>query len=355
MLVTHADARRAAHIARGKGGTIERFVHRSDAGTGSTLTRRRVLTLAAGLCAGASLAQGPALRKVGMLFFGSEAPAGYASEPIVRELAKLGWEERRTVEYHVRYAGGRREPYPQLAAELSALPLDAIFSAGSDIARAFLPIASAVPVVFAVSDDPVASGTVQSLARPGGRFTGVTFMSPELAGKRLELLKAVVTDLRRVAVLTDAGHDALYVPEFAQASRSMQVEPLPIRFESAADFPGAFAEARRLRAEAMFVVPSRYTLVYAQQLAKLSLEHGLPAISAYDTFVRAGGLMSYGPTMAEVLQRAASLVDRVLKGARPATLPVEQPVHHELIVNGRTAAAFRMTLPQTVLVRATVI
>ena len=319
------------------------------------LARRRLIVLAAVALAHASPARTARTARVGMLFFGNEPARGSADEAIVRALAALGWSDGRNIAYTLRYAGGRRDRYPALAAELDSLAPDAIFCIGSDIARTFLPIASAVPVVFAVSDDPLASGMVKSFARPGGRFTGVSFMSPELAGKRLEIVKAVVPALRRIVVLTDALHDALYVPAFAQAAQRMQVEPLPIRFESSSDFPAAFAEASRLRADAMFVVPSRFTLVYARELAQLSIAHRIPAISAYDTFARGGGLLSYGPTMEESLQRAASLVDRVLKGASPATLPVEQPTRHVLLVNAATAAALGLAIPEAVLLQATVI
>jgi putative ABC transport system substrate-binding protein len=278
-----------------------------------------------------------------LLFFGDPTPGG---EPIVRHLARLGWDESRgTVAYEARFARGRRESYPALAAELSALPLDAQFTVGTDLLRALQPSASKVPVVFIVSDDPVATGLVASLAgRPGGRFTGVSFMSPQLAGKRLELLREIVPSLGRVAALTDAGHLGLYVPELERAAQALGVTVVPIAFEAPEEFPAAFARARASGAQAMFVVPSRYTLAYAQRIASLAVEHRIAAISAYDSFARSGGLMAYGPTAEESTERAAAMLDRVLRGAKPADMPVEQASRIELIVNKDAVAAMKLTL-----------
>lgn len=354
MLCARRRSRPASPSARASRGATIEAKGREGAllQPGRRVAGRRLLAMLATLHPLSFAASAATPLRVGMLFFGSAPAGGNGDQAIVRELASLGWIEGRTIGYAMRYANGRRESYPALAAELSRLPLDAIFCIGSDVARAFLGVEATVPVIFAVSDDPVASGMVRSLARPGGRFTGVSFMSPELAGKRLEILKAVVPALRRVAVLTDAAHDALYVPAFERAAGAMDVAPLPLHFEAASDFPAAFARAVSAGAQAMFVVPSRYTLAYARDLAALSIAHRLPAISAYDTFARSGGLMSYGPTMEESLKRAASFVDRVLKGASPATLPVEQPARHVLLVNRQAAAALSLALPESVLLQA---
>lgn len=315
--------------------------------------RRRVL-IGAVACAFAGAVPGQVPQRtarVGMLFFGSPPPGGHAAEPIVRELATLGWIEGRNIGYAMRYASGRREAFPVLAAELSAMPLDLIFCVGTDAARTFHPIASSTPIVFAASDDPVASGMVRSLARPGGRFTGVSFMSPQLAAKRLELLKELIPALRRVAVLSDPGHEA-YVPEFARAAEAMKVSLVTIRFDAPSEFSSAFAPAKEAGVDAMFVVPSRYTLFFARQLAELSIEHRLPAISAYDAFARGGGLLAYGPTSKELIARSASFIDRILRGAKPADLPIEQASGVALLVNLATADALGLTIPPSILLRA---
>ena len=316
------------------------------------IRRRVILGAVAAAFAGSASGQIPTrTARIGMLFFGAPPAGGNAAEPIVRQLTELGWVEGRNVEYAMRYAGGKREAFPALAAELSALPLDVIFSVGSDVARTFRPIASSTPVVFAASDDPVATGIVSSLARPGGRFTGVSFMSPQLAAKRLELLKEMLPAVRRVAVLTDPGHEA-YLPEFVRAAETMNVALTTIRFETAAEFAAAFASAKAAGADALFVVPSRYTLAYGRQLAELSIKHRLPAISAYDAFARAGGLLAYGPTSQEMIVRAASFIDRILRGAKAGDLPVEQASGVALLVNATTAKALGLTIPPSILVRA---
>ena len=286
-----------------------------------------------------------------MLFFGAPPAGGNAAEPIVRRLTELGWIEGRNVEYAMRYAGGKREAFPALAAELSALPLDVIFSVGSDVARTFRPIASNTPVVFAASDDPVASGIVSSLARPGGRFTGVSFMSPQLAAKRLELLKEMLPALRRVAVLTDPGHEA-YLPEFVRAAETMNVALTTIRFETAAEFAAAFANAKAAGADALFVVPSRYTLAYGRA-ARGVVDHASSSRDLRLRCFRAGGRSArLRPTSQEMIVRAASFIDRILRGAKAGDLPVEQASGVALLVNATTAKALGLAMPPSILSRA---
>ena len=322
-----------------------------DDGTPASPLRRRLL---AGLAAALPLplkAQAPrGSARVGMLYFGEPAPGG---EAIVRLLARHGWDEARgNLSYVARYARGRRDAYPALAAELAAMPLDALFCIGTDILRVVQPLASRAPVVFVVSDDPVATGLVASLARPGGRFTGVSFMSPQLAAKRLQLLREVVPGLRRVAALTDPGHLGLYVPELERAARELGIAIVPVQFETTDEFPAAFATMRTAGTEGLFVVPSRYTLAYAKRIGALCVEHGIPAISAYDAFARGGGLMSYGPTSEETLERAASILDRVLRGAKPADVPVEQPARVALLINAGAVSAMKLKVPPGFLARA---
>ncbi len=308
----------------------------------------------------AALAVAPALRaqspsrppRIGMLFFGERPAEGIAAEPIVRALAALGWVDGRNVALDVRYARGDRERYPALAAELGAAAPTVLFCIGSDILKAFARETSNVPVVFAVSDDPVANGLVATLARPGGRYTGVSFMSPQLAAKRLELLREFLPSMRRLAVMSDVGHHAIYMPELARAADAARIELSTFVYESPGDFAGVYTKAKAAGAEALFVMPSRYTLAYARQLADLSIEHRLPSISAYDAFARGGGLVAYGPTTADVLASAATFIDRILRGAKPADLPVELAPRIALIVNARTASALGLAIPPAVLARA---
>jgi putative ABC transport system substrate-binding protein len=177
-------------------------------------------------------------------------------------------------------------------------------------------------------------------------------MSPELAGKRLELLKAALPKLHRVAVLYDPEHRATYMSDMQAAAEGMRVDVLPLRFDTPAAFPAAFAAATKYSADAMFVEPSRFTLVYAHRLGELAIEHRIAAISAYDTFAHAGGLLAYGARYAEQAVRAAALIDRILKGAEPADIPVEQPTRFALVINLKTAKALGLTIPQALLLRA---
>lgn len=316
------------------------------------MNRRDALAGFAALVAARTLpAQVPARPpRVAFLFFGAPPPEGIGAEPIVRRLAAYGWVDRGKASFVARWARGDATAYAGLAGELAALAPDVCCAIGSDIAQTLVHAAPAVPVVFAVSDDPVANGMVASLARPGARATGVVFMSPELAGKRLEILREIAPGIRRVAVLTDSRHRALYLPPLERAAAALGLALTTSTFESPADFDAAFARAAG--AEGVFVVPSRYSLAYAGRMAEIAAARRLPAISAYDAFARAGGLVSYGPTVDEVLARLATQIDRVLRGARPEDTPVEQPTRIALIVNRRTAATIGLAIPPALLARA---
>ena len=318
--------------------------------------RRRLVCAAAAALALSPLvvrAQAPARTvRIGILSFCDPPKPGTAADPITVALRRLGYVEGRNVAYVRRYAAGKRDAYTALARDLLHERLDVIYTPGSDIARAFAAESPRVPVVFAVSDDPVAGGLVQSLARPGGMFTGVTLMSPELAGKRLELLRMALPSLRRVAILYDPEHRATYMSDMKSAAERMGIDFLPIRFNEPGDFSNAFATATKYGADSMFIEPSRFTLVYARRLGELAIQHRIPAISAYDTFAHAGGLLAYGARYEEQAVRAAALIDRIVNGARPADLPVEQPTRFALVVNLRTAKALGLTMPDSLLLRA---
>ncbi len=317
-------------------------------------SRRRFLALAAALPASSrALAQSARPRhRVATLEFGAPPPAGAPPAPIERHLAALGYVDGRDVEYLRHYAAGKRDAFASIVAAALAGRPDVVFVAGSDIARTIKAAAPRVPVVFVVSDDPIASGYVQSLARPGGRFTGVSLMSPQLAGKRLEVLAMALPSLKRLAMLYAPEHLAAYPAEMERACRERGIELSEIAFDSPEGFEPALAEAARSRADALFVEPSRYTLAYAPMLAELAIRHRLPAISAYDAFARAGGLVSYGPRVDEAVGRAAAQIVRVLRGTPPADIPVEQPERIALVLNARTARALGIALPKPLLLIA---
>ena len=325
------------------------------AGGRTFLSRREFLAAGVGVALAASRARAqpaPRVPRIGILNFGPPPQAGAPPEPIVRYLAELGYRAGTTVAYEVRYAIGDRDAYPRLAHELLQRDLDVLFLPGSDIGPTLAEQKPAIPVVFAISDDPVAGGVVASLARPGGRVTGVTHMSPELAGKRLEILKEAVPKLQRVAVLHDPTTIVQYYGQLELASGEAGVRLVPAPYRSTADFAPAFASARRAGAQAIFVEPNRYTLGYAKEVAALAISHRIPAISAYDAFVRGDGLLSYGATANDIIGRAAAQIDKILRGTPPGDIPVEQPVRFALVVNNRAASAMSLTLPQSLLLRA---
>jgi putative ABC transport system substrate-binding protein len=259
------------------------------------------LALSSALAPLLARAQAPARNvTIGILNFGDAPKTGAPPEPITVALRGLGYVEGRNVRYIRRYAGGKRDAYAMLAAAILREPVDVVYTPGSDIAQAFKAAGPRVPIVFTASDDPVASGLVQTLARPGGMFTGVTLMSPELAGKRLELLKIALPALRRVAILYDPQHNASYMADMQAAAQRMDVAFLPVRVDEPTGFPAAFDTATKYRADAMFVEPNRFTLICA----------------------------------------------------RPADLPVEQPTRFVLVVNQRTAKALGLALPESLLLRA---
>jgi putative ABC transport system substrate-binding protein len=318
--------------------------------------RRRFL-----VAAGASLLARPFLTRaaardrpprIGILNFGDPPASGSPPEPIVRYLAELNYVAGTSITYEYRYARGDRDRYVVLARELAAADPDVLFMPGSDIAPTLAAVTPAMPVVFAVSDDPVASGVVASLSRPGGRVTGVTHMSPELAAKRLQILKEAVPKLRRVAVLYEPGQVVQYYRQLELASRSAGIRLVPVPYRTVAELAPAFAAARRADAQAMFVEPNRFTLAYARQVAALAIDHRIPAISAYDAFVRGNGMLSYGATANEIVGRAAAQIDKILRGTPPGDIPVEQPVRFALVVNARAAEALQLKLPQALLLRA---
>jgi putative ABC transport system substrate-binding protein len=268
-------------------------------------------------------------------------------------LRDLGYIEGENIVIERRYAMGNRDKLPELAAELVGLKMDAIVSLGPATPIAAKVIKS-IPVVMAYSGDPVDAGIVASLARPGGNVTGMSFFAAALAGKRVELLKETDSKISRVAILANPGHagEQLELRETQTAARALDVahQYLPVR--AADDFNEAFRLLVRERAEALIAFPDALTMAHRKEIAEFSVKSRIPSMSGWREFVEAGGLMSYGPNLFESFRRVATHVDKVLKGTRPAELPVEQPTKFELVINLKTAKALNLTIPQPVLYRA---
>ena len=285
-----------------------------------------------------------------------------AANPHLREaflqgLRDLGYVEGRNVVIEYRYAEGKLERLPALAAELVALKVDVIVAAGTLAALAAKQATRTLPIVFAAAADPVTDGLVTSLARPGGNVTGLSNLAPELVGKRLELLKQAVPGVSRVAVLWQPGglgerteKDMLKGADVA--ARALGVRLQFVEARGPADFDRAFSDMTRARAGALTVLGSPMFFTERRRLVDLAAKNRLPAVYTLREFVDAGGLMSYGPNIADLFRRAATYVDKILKGAKPADLPVEQPTKFELVINLKTAKALGLTIPPSLLGRA---
>jgi putative ABC transport system substrate-binding protein len=272
-------------------------------------------------------------------------------------LRELGYVEGSNVVIEYREAGGREERLLPLAAELVALKVDVIVAPTTPAALAAKQATKSLPIVFFGSADPVTSGLVTSLARPGGNVTGLTGVSPEIVGKCLELLKQVVPSARRLAVLRQPGaagerteRDVLKVADAAANTLGVRLQIVEARV--AADIDKAFADMTKARAEALVVWTSAMLVGQRGRLVTLAAKNRRPAVYTFREFVDAGGLMSYGHSQADLNRRAATYVDKILKGATPADLPVEQPTKFDLAINVKTANALGLTIPPSLLARA---
>jgi putative ABC transport system substrate-binding protein len=273
-------------------------------------------------------------------------------------LRDLGYVVGSNVVIEYRDAAGKADRFPALAAELVALQVDVIVTAGSTpSALAAKRATRTIPVVFVATGDPVGSGLVTSLARPGGNITGPSSLTPALAGKCLELLKQTVPGVSRVAVLWQPGGMGERSEKDMLQGAEVAAQALGVRLHFAeakgpADFDRVFSEMTGARASALTVLPSVVFSAERRHLVELAAKNRLPAVYPWREAVDAGGLMSYGPNNADLFRRAATYVDKILKGAKPADLPVEQPTKFELVVNLKAAKALGLTIPPSVLVRA---
>ena len=268
-------------------------------------------------------------------------------------LKDLGYVEGQNVTIDARYADGSLERLPALATELVAAKPDVIVTAGLQAARALKNATSTVPVVLAVVSDPVAAGLVPSLSRPGGNLTGLAFQNPELTGKRLELLHAVVPSARQIAVLSDRtmGRNA-GESEALDAASALGFTAKIYAVQSAAEFGPAFQAIRRDKVHGLIVLASPMLNANRKSLLQIVAENHLPATYEVRAFVDDGGLMSYGPSFLQMYRQSATYVDKVLKGAKPADLPMEQPTKFELVFNLKAAKALGSTIPPSLLLRA---
>jgi putative ABC transport system substrate-binding protein len=273
------------------------------------------------------------------------------SQLLTQVLRGVGYTEGQNIAIEWRSAEGHTARFPALAADLAKLQLDAIMAIGDLAIRAARQSTTTIPII-AASDDLVGEGHVASLARPGSNVTGVSILASELNAKRLELLKAAVPTAARVAVLWDPATGNFHLPALKGVARALKVEVTVLEVQRVEDLQRAFEAARAWRAEAVNVLASPLVYSLRQSIIAHAARTRLPAMYQWDEAVKAGGLMSYGPTHSDVWRAMCVQLDRVLKGARPADLPIEQPTKFELAINLKTAKALGLTIPQSLLQRA---
>jgi len=295
----------------------------------------------------------PRVQRVGLLMMTTPAAAAHISTAFTQALRELGYVEGRDVVFEYRWAEGKPERVPALAAELVRLKVDLIVASGLSAAEAARAASATIPIVFANVGDPVGSGLVRSLARPGGNTTGLsTELTTDIRAKQLQLLKEAVPGLARVALLRWAAlADAPVWREYEEAGRTLGVKVGFVDVKTVDDLDRAFGTIGRERT-ALLVPGNPVFFTERRRIVALTLQHRLPGMFSTREFTQAGGLMSYSARLTDQFRRAAMYTDKILRGAKPADLPVEQPTEFELAINLRTAKALKLTLPQTLLVRA---
>jgi putative tryptophan/tyrosine transport system substrate-binding protein len=305
------------------------------------------------LCVAAEAQQPGKVPRIGVLAPGSSAfPTSARYDSFRQGLRELGYIEGKSIFIEIRYAEGKQDRLSDFATELVKLKVDVIVTSTTPGVRAAKKATSAIPIVFWAVADPVRAGLVSSLARPGGNITGLSILSPELDGKRLELLKESFPKITRVAHFRDANAPGTGSAEMQAAASALGLQLQSLDVRSAKDFDGAFEAVLKERAQALSTAAGPVISINQQRIVAFAAKNRLPAIYPYSEFIDAGGLMFYGVNFSDLYRRAATYVDKILKGAKPADLPVEQPTKFEFIINLITAKQIGVTIPPNVLARA---
>jgi ABC-type uncharacterized transport system substrate-binding protein len=290
--------------------------------------------------------------RIGVL--STDPPPAHLWEALLDGLRERGYSEGRNLVFERRFSEGQAERFPELAAELVRLRVDCIIVPTTPAALAAKHATQTIPIVMTTAIDPVGAGLVASLARPGGNITGLSTLAPELSGKQLELLKEVMPSMTRVAVLWNAANpaNAAAWQETQAAARALGLLLHAQEVRSPQDFEGAFARTAQVRPDALLILTDNLIAMHTRQIVEFATQEHLPGVFATRGGVVAGGLMSYGPSIPDLYRRAATYVDKLFKGAKPADLPVEQPMKFELVLNLKTAQALGLTIPPTLLFQA---
>ena len=301
----------------------------------------------------AAYAQQSAKRIIGFMGSGTAAAQSEWTAAFVQHLRELGWRDGENITIEYRWAEGRSERFSEIAAELVRLRVDVIVTHNTPPVLAAKQATSVIPIVFATAGDPVGSGVVASLARPGGNITGLSSETPDTASKKVGLLRELVPDLSRLAILADVGNPyaALDERKIGEAARSIGIEVAPFEIRQAREIDATF-EAMKGRVQALFVLAVPLLFANRIRINTLALAARLPTMHGVREYVEAGGLMSYGPNWPDMWRRAADLVDKILRGAKPADIPVEQPNKFDLVINLTTAKALGLEVPSSLIARA---
>jgi ABC-type uncharacterized transport system substrate-binding protein len=322
----------------------------------SHIGRRKFLAALGGAAAAwplAARAQQAAMPVIGYLGSGTPLTDSQWLAAFVQRLRELGWVDGRNVAIEVRWAEGRSERFAEIAAELVRFKVDVILTHNTPPVLAAKQATSVIPIVFASAGDPVGTGVVASLARPGGNVTGLSSQTSDTSAKRLELLREVVPNLRGLAIMGNVGNplSVLEMDEVQAGARTLGLEVATLDIRRADDIGPAF-DALKGRAEALYLCGDPLVTTNRVRINTLALGARLPTVSVFRQYVEAGGLMSYGPNFADMFRRAADLVDKILRGAKPAEIPVEQATKFDLIINLTTAKVLGLTIPESFLLRA---
>ncbi len=326
------------------------------------MNRRKLITLIAGTSAPPVFARLPVARAqqqpgkpptIGYLGATTRLVESRQLEAFVQRLRDHGWIEGRNVAIEQRWVEGRTERVPEIANELARLKVDVIVTWGTANIVAAKQATASIPIVFAAAADPVGTGLVASLARPGGNLTGLSIQAVDLAAKRLELLREVVPDLRRLAIMAHVGGPGamLEMAEVQATARTLGLEDANLELQRAEDIEPTIV-ALKGRAEALYVCVDPLVNTHRIRINTLAQAAGLPTMYGQRLYVEAGGLVSYGPNIPDLFRRTADFVDKILRGARPASIPVEQPSRFELIINLKTAKALGLAMPRTLVALA---
>jgi putative tryptophan/tyrosine transport system substrate-binding protein len=314
----------------------------------------RLMTGAALIWPLAARAQPERMPRIGVLLAGTPSSFAPRTAALLQGLQDLGYIEGRTIASEWRWAHDRVERLPELSAELVKLDVDVIITGGTPAAKALKAATPRIPIVMAIIADPVAAGLVESLARPGGNATGFSIVAPDLSGKRLQILKEVVPAISAVAVLLNPANpqSQIELKEMQVAAQALDLQLHPIAIPAEAAIDSAFETIAKTSSRALIVLTDAILYSQRSRIVAAAASKRLPAMHFFREFVEAGGLLSYAPSDKDLFRRAAQYVDKILKGASPSRLPVEQPTKFELVINLKTARALGLELPPTLLARA---